>query len=57
MDDIIYFDFFINNEHFTCEDYSEDEVAVYCEDSFVATIDRPDRDLAYAAAVNYECGR
>ena len=29
-EDIIYFDFFLNGEHFTVEDYDEDRVAVFC---------------------------
>lgn len=57
LEDIIYFDFFMNSEHFTVEDYMEDAVAVFCEDSFVAEIAAPDLDLAYAAARDYECAR
>lgn len=57
LEDIIYFDFFMNGEHFTVEDCTEDAVAVFCEDSFVAEIAAPDPDLAYAAARDYECAR
>lgn len=57
LEDIIYFDFFMNGEHFTVEDYTEDAVAVFCEDSFVAEIAAPEVDLAYAAARDYECVR
>lgn len=56
LEDITYFDFFMNGEHFTVEDvdiYTEDAVAVFCEDSFVAEIAAPDLDLAYAAARDY----
>lgn len=56
-EDIIYFDFFMNGEHFTVEDYTENAVAVFCEDSFVAEIAAPNLDLAYAAARDYECAR
>ena len=55
--DIIYFDFFLNGEHFTVEDYDEDCVAVFCEDSFVAVIDAPEPNLAYAAAREYGSAR
>lgn len=56
-EDIIYFDFFLNGEHFTVENYDEDRVAVFCEDSFVAVIDAPEPSLAYAAAREYEFAR
>lgn len=56
-EDIIYFDFFMNHERFTVEDYGDGGYAVFCEDSFVAEIEAPDKNLAYAAARDYECAR
>ena len=51
--DIICFDFFIHNMHFTCEDYGKNTYAVYHEDMFVAEINECDYDKAAAYAVKY----
>ena len=53
MEDKIYFEFFIHEMHFTCEDYSDNSFGIYNEGMFVAEIDECDYDKAVASAVEY----
>lgn len=53
MTDTIYFDFFIHEMHFTCEDYSDNSYAIYNEGMFVAEIDECNYSKAVACAVDY----
>ena len=53
MTDIIYFDFFMCNEHFPVEDYGDNGYAVFNEGCFVAEIPSPDTKEAYSAASKY----
>lgn len=53
MADIIYFDFFMCNEHFTVEDYGDNGYALYHEGMFVKELASTDLSEAYAAAKNY----
>lgn len=52
-EDIIYDDFFMMNEHFTIEDYSDHSYALYHEDMFVKELASTDLSEAYDAAKNY----
>lgn len=51
--DTVYFNFFIHNIHFTCEDYSDTSAAIYHEGMFASEIETPDYNKAVNAAVNY----
>lgn len=53
LEDTICYDFFIMNEKFTVEDYSEDSKALYNEDMFVTELATYDKEEAYSAAVEY----
>jgi hypothetical protein len=53
MEDKIYFEFFIHEMHFTCEDCGEDSFGVYNEGMLIAEIDECDYDKAVACAVKY----
>ena len=51
--DKIYDEFFINNDKFTIEDYSDNLYGVYHEDMFVGTCAAPDKQSAIPVALEY----
>lgn len=53
MIDTIYAKFFVNGEHFTVEDYSENEYGVYHEDMFIGTCTEPTEKAGTEVAVEY----
>lgn len=55
MDEKKYQSFYIEHEHFTVEDYGENQFALYCEESFVELIDNPNDNLeSLKKALAYE---
>lgn len=51
--DTIYFDFFIENMHFTCEHYGDNAYGIYYEGMLVDSIDECNYDKAEACAYDY----
>ena len=51
--DKTYANFFVNNEHFTIEDYNNTEYGVYHEDMFIGTCKSPDMTSAMPVIIKY----